>query len=59
MSVTGYFESIIKNWKIIKRTSIVKKQKKEILFQYQTARNYGEIDKDKQQYLDKSFKDIE
>lgn len=58
MSITGYFESILDNWKTIKRTPTVKRDMKIVLHQFGIAVQHDEIDKDKLEYLKKQFKNI-
>lgn len=59
MSVVGYFEGIIDTWKgLEKRTPTVVRDMKEVLRQFQTSLQCGEIPEDKQKYLKDTFYEI-
>ena len=56
MSITGYFEGVIREWKTQKHTPTFKKNMKEVLRQFDVSLKYNEIDEDKLGSLKYEFK---
>lgn len=59
MSIEGFFDITISLWKDIKKTTpTIKEEMKKIIRQFEMALDNGEISKDREEDLKRTFKNI-